>query len=256
MEHIGVCIPWESPFMYSQCVDTLLALRHPKECMVTFHRGRGWCPAKRHIDAVEKALEAGADWCLILGADQMYAPDMLERLYARTREGYDVVAALVPARGYLAWNNGMRPFAKVAWRFKRADGVQVVRQYHGQDVDGDMIELINPADGDMQRIDFIGSGVLMFHKDHILALKRPWFYETVEHETQIRTASMDTRFVFRLAMEAGADVWVDTGIHVKHLHIFSIDDTFPDRFADWASPGAGDAAICRYDATMQPMEQL
>ena len=55
-----------------------------------------------------------------------------------------------------------------------------------------------------------------------------------------RVADMDTRMVWRLAFEVGAQVWVDTTIKVRHLHTFEIDDTFQDRFADWAEPGATD----------------
>jgi hypothetical protein len=57
-------------------------------------------------------------------------------------------------------------------------------------------------------------------------------------------------------MEAFASCWVDTTIQVKHLHIFSIDESFPARFADWATPGQGDTTICRYDAGAQPMEAV
>lgn len=232
--------------MYSDCVDSLLNLERPPGWTVTFHRGRGWAPARRHQDACEKALAAGAELLLILGADQVYEPDLLCRLAARWDEGYEAVAALVPARGFVAWNQGMLPFHKIAWRFKASDGTPTARQYHGQDVDGDMLEIIDPAAGAMQQIHFIGSGVFLFHRDHLLSLKRPWFYETVDHESQTRTACMDTRFCFRLTTEAGVNIWVDTTIRVRHLHIFKIDDTFPQRFADWAQPGIGDPAICTF----------
>lgn len=183
---------------------------------------------------------------VILGSDQVYEPDLLCRLMARTAEGCDVISALVPARGFVACNQEMLPFQKMAWRFKGSDDGLACRQYRGQEADGDMVEVINSSDGALQKIHFIGSGVLCFHRDIILSLKRPWFYETVDHESQIRTACMDTRAVFRMINEAGVDVWVDTTIQVKHLHIFAIDETFPARFADWATPGQGDPSICTY----------
>ena len=111
--HLGVLPIWESPFMYSDCVDSLLALERPPGWTVTFHRGRGWGPARRHLDACEKALAAGADLLLILGGDQVYEPDLLCRLAQRWAEGYETVAALVPARGYIAKNEGMLPFSNV-----------------------------------------------------------------------------------------------------------------------------------------------
>ena len=64
---------------------------------------------------------------------------------------------------------------------------------------------------------------------------------------------MDTRFSWRLQWEAGATLWVDTSITVKHLHIFAIDDTFSERFADWAVPHPGvDLDICQYLPTAMP----
>jgi hypothetical protein len=50
----------------------------------------------------------------------------------------------------------------------------------------------------MQRIDFIGSGVMLFRREHLETLARPWFFEEIDHATQNRTACMDTRFCWRL----------------------------------------------------------
>ena len=77
----------------------MLKLRHPEGVEVDFFQGRGWSPACRHNHAVEQGMAWGADHLVILGADQVYEPDLLERLMARRREGYEVVAALVPTRG-------------------------------------------------------------------------------------------------------------------------------------------------------------
>ena len=170
---------------------------------------------------------------------------MLTRLYGRAEEGYEVVGALVPCRGYISWQD-MKPFQPMAWRFKRHDKIVPIRQFRGVQFDQDMLELIDPKDGDMQQIDFMGSGVIMFHRDHLLSLKKPWFYERVNQEDQQRIASMDTTFCWRLKMEAYAKVWVDTTIKVKHLHIFEIDESFQERFADWHE-GGGDPSICRYE---------
>ena len=225
-------------------MESMLNLRHPDGCEVGFFRGGGWCSARRHIEACQKAVEWNADWILILGSDQLYEPDLLERLMARTREGYDVVAAFVPARGYFGQQQ-MRPFQPMAWRFKpRLES----RQYKGAMEDSDMWEIVDPQPGDdeMQRIHAIGSGVLMFHRDHLLSLAPPWFSEMFNPETYERIANMDTRFVWRLQDEAFADVWLDTTIKVKHVHPFPIDDTYQYRFADWAEYGVGEVDICNY----------
>jgi len=207
-----------------------------------FFRGPGWCPARRHAALCEDALAWGADLICILGADQVHPEDTLVRLVERWNEGYEVVAAMVPARGYIGWQD-MDPFQRMAWRIARpTDADAVLRGEHPNTV-----ETVRAADGDVQRIHFIGSGVLMFHRDHLLALKRPWFQEHVNPETYERLASMDTGFVWRLQTEAGAKVWVDTTIQVKHLHIFPVDETYGARFQDWKSPGMGPAGTCVYE---------
>ena len=238
---LAVCWIWGSAFCYTKSLGSMLKLRRPHDVDVDFFQGEGWGPARRHIDACEQALAWGADWLLILGADQQYEPDLLCRLMARVAEGCEVVAAMVPTRGYLG-KEAMRPFQPMAWRLKRQNGTGITPLAWGPD----SREIVKREDGDLQRIDFCGSGVLLFHRDHLLALKRPWFFETIDPETQIRTASMDTKFTFRLRTEAHAQVWLDTTIRVTHGNVFWVDDSYQHRFADWATPGIGPADICQF----------
>ena len=258
MLKLAVVFPWSSPFIWTATTESMLNLRHPEGCEVRFIRGGGWCPARRHIEGCQKAVDWGADYILIVGSDQVYEPDLLERLIARTQQGYDVVAALVPARGYFG-RNKMRPFQPMAWRLKTTDqlGSMEVREYRGYQTDGDMIEVVElqPGDEEMQQINFIGSGVLMFHTDYLLSLDKPWFFEKYDATTMERHASMDTTFVWRLQDEAFATIWLDTAIKIKHIHPFEIDDTFQYRFLDWMQPGVGDVDICRFlpeSASCQP----
>ena len=236
---LAVGYPWMSPFMFTACVESLLNLEHPARFQVRYMKGHGWSPSRRHIHICEQALEWGADYILILGSDQVYEEDLLVRLTTRLLEGYEVIAALVPSRGHVPWQP-MAPFQPMAWRWKTPEemGTSLARaqgrRFRSMTLDGDMVHVIRRDDGDVQPIDFIGSGVLCFHRDHLLALKRPWFYETIDVPSQIRIANMDTRFVARLRQEAHARIWVDTTIQVRHLHVFQIDDSYQERFADWA----------------------
>lgn len=250
-------VPWTSPFVYTRFADSVINLRRPQRARPVlgqlgyreplesrFFRGSGWCPARRHTALCEDALAWGADLICILGADQLYPEDLLERLVARWDEGYEVISALVPARGYIGWQE-MEPFQRMAWRIKAGGLAEADALLRGEAQN--TVEVIRPEDGDVQRINFIGSGVLMFHRDHLLALKRPWFEENINPETYERLASMDTGFVWRLQTEAGAKVWVDTTIPVQHLHTFAIDDSFGPRFADWKQKDAGPADVCMYE---------
>jgi hypothetical protein len=246
-------VPWTSPFLYTSAVDAFMNLARPQRARndqghrepleTRFFRGPGWCPARRHIALCEQALAWGADLICIMGADQVHPEDTLVRLVERWDQGYQIVAALVPARGYIGWQP-MEPFQRMAWRIKPAAIASADAVLRGEAQNA--TELIDPAAGPIQRIHFIGSGVLMFHRDHLLALKQPWFVEQINPDTYERLASMDTTFVWRLQTEAGATVWVDTTIPVKHLHTFAVDDTFPARFPDWKVEGQGAPDVCMY----------
>lgn len=248
---LGVGYPWMSPFMFTDFVDATLNMKHPEGYDVRFFRGVGWCPARRHVSLCEQALEWGADIICIIGSDQIHPEDMLCKLIKRMDEGYDAVAAFVPVRGYLNWQE-MKPFMPMGWRFKTNDefGDIKYREYHNMEETGDYLHIVTKQDGnnkehpDMAQVDFIGSGVLMFYTEHLMSLERPWFFETIDRESQIRIANMDCTFAWRLQMEAGAKIWVDTTIMVQHLHVFPVDDTYSERFADWKKPGVGDSHIC------------
>ena len=248
MTKLAVGYPWASPFMWTPFVDSTINMRHPEGCEVKYFRGTGWCPARRHIDLCEQAISWGADLICIIGADQVHPPDMLCRLVDRFSQGYEVVSALVPVRGYVAWQD-MKPFQPMAWRFKTNEelGSTEHRKYRGMELDADMIHVISRSDGDIVRANFIGSGVLLFHESHLRGMKKPWFFETLRDEKDYtRIANMDCTFVWRLQEEAGAKVWVDTTIMVKHIHEFEIDDTYSDRFSDWSRPGVGQLEICTF----------
>jgi hypothetical protein len=237
VDKLAIGYPWSSPFIWTQCCESMLNLQRPKNSR--FFRGIGWCPARRHIDICEKAVDWGASHILILGSDQTYSEDMIPRLIKRVEEDdCEVITAMVPTRGHVPWVD-MRPFQPMAWRFKDNE---TPRRYRSYEEDKDMIENIDPADGELQQIDFIGSGVLMFPVDDLLMIDKPWFAETFHHESMRRRASMDTRFVWELKKKAGAKVWVDTTIRVGHINPMVIDDTYQYRFKDWQEVGYGECA--------------
>lgn len=237
---IAVCVPWSSPFIWSRFAEAALDVRAPAGTELKWIFGKGWCPARRHTDAIEKGLEWGADLLMIFGADQLPEPDLVERLYAHVLQGRLPICAMVPSRGYFPNNTGSKPFQPLAWRWKPTpfvDGKFEPRIYRGQSADPDMIELI-AKDGTTQIVHIIGSGCVMFHRDHILAMKRPWFQEAVDPITYKRYANMDTRFIWRLQDEGGCTAYVDTSIDIQHLTDMAIDNSFQDRFNDWMDPDA------------------
>lgn len=215
VEKLAIGWPWDSPFIWTPFALNLVNLERPSNSMV--FQGRGWCPARRHIHICEQAIECGASHVLIIGSDQIHPIDMIPRLISRVEDdGCDVISALVPTRGHIP-RQEMKPFQHMAWKL-HGDGSNSV---------------VKVEDGDLQKIDFIGSGVIMFPIDCLLTIEKPWFKETYDIKNMGRVACMDTRFCWELKVNAGIDVWVDTTIDVRHLSTFSIDRTYSKRFADF-----------------------
>ena len=236
VESLAVGYPWASPFIWTQAAENMCNLIRPPGIPTTFIRGLGWCPARRHIDICEKAVALGVSHILIIGADQVHPLDLIPRLVRRVEsDGCEVICAMVPTRGHVT-GQATRPFQPMAWRFKHNTDIRTFRSLQE---DGDMVEQLDPSGGELQRLDFIGSGCIMFPTDDLLALKLPWFGESYTSDAYKRKAIMDTIFSWRLHVEAGAKLWVDTGIKIQHLNIFEIDDTYQYRFSDWVEAGYG-----------------
>ncbi len=234
MPKLAVGYPWESPFIYSAGVERMLNMQAPPGHEMRWFRGKGWCQARMHTDLCEQALAWGADRICILGSDQIHPEDMLPKLVGHMDAGCGAVSAMIPFRGYLS-NQDLPPFGKIAWR-KVGDGTK------------ELPVTIDRSDGDLQAIDFIGSGAIMFRADDLRKLKKPWFWDRMEDsDRQVRLSNFDVEFVLALQKELGVQMWVDTTIDVRHLHVFEIDETFPERFADWSDPGKGDPSICKYE---------
>jgi len=238
VDKLAIGYPWVSQFIWTFFAENAMNLQRPTNSR--WFRGRGWCPARRHINICEQAVEWGASHILILGADQVHPEDMIPRLIKRVEEDdCEIITALVPARGNVV-SMEMKPFQPMAWRWKSN---AKPRQYRSYDLDRDMLDVIDPKDGELQKLDFIGSGVLMFPVDDLLMMKKPWFYEEFDPERYMRKASMDTRFVGKLKMVSGGQVWVDTTIQVGHINPFIIDRTYQDRFEDWDEFGYGECKL-------------
>ena len=232
----------ESPFAYSGFMQSALNIQSPPGYEMQWFRGQGWCIARCRSRAMEQALEWDADLICIVDADHVYDPDVMVRLVERIdKDGCGMVAPMIPMRGYVAKLGFAKPFDKIGWRFDddlRAGRVEMK--------DGKIIP-IDPADGELQRAELPSPGTLLFPASALGKLRKPWLYEFVDRGNFSIKGGGDTTFVRRLQVEAGLESWVDTTIEVKHLNVFEIDGSYPERFADWAEPGVGDPRLCAVD---------
>jgi len=189
--------------VFTAFVDSALNIRDPEDYEVLWIRGTGWCQARAHNDFMEKALVWGADLICMLSADQTYDPDVLERLMARHLGGCEVVGGLVPIREDFEENHvGER----LAWR-----------------IENGVAEKIDPQAAPLQRVDFLGSGLVLFPAGLLEKVSKPWMAYEITGDNWQRKANADTGFFWRLQTEAGAKAWVDTTIKVKHCHVSEID---------------------------------
>jgi hypothetical protein len=226
---LAVVYPWTSDFVYTDWAENVLELERPAGFEVKFIRGRGWCPARRHIDGCEKAVEWGAELICIIGADQLHPHDMLSRLISGYMEKLGgMVAALIPFRG-VPHGNLIPPFGLIGWRAR-----QNWDALNGKTPNSPtQFDPVDPTIVGLQEANAVGSGAILFDVPTLLSIKRPWFYEHIDPESYQRFADMDSTFVMRMQTEGGARLWIDATIDVKHLDIFPIDRTFSRRFADW-----------------------
>lgn len=221
---VGICIPWDTPFVWTQPMFTIMNLQCPDGWEKKYFRGEGWCPANRHNAAVTKAMIWGCDYILILGADQLFEEDTLIRLASHVPQ-WDMVSGLVPARGTVEAIG--KPFGAFGFKLKPSRQFEVRDQSVEENWDR-----IGPDDPP-QEIHSIGTGVLLLKSKIFDTMHQPWFKEYVMGgELYARKPVMDTQFVKHCVFGAGFRLFLDTTVIAKHLDAFHIDLSFMDRFAD------------------------
>lgn len=226
---LAVCTAWGSPFAWTHAAYNMANLNRPKGVDVKFFPGFGWCPARRHLDGVERALKWGATHVCFLGADQLHPLDVLEKLCEHLSNGYPVAAGLVPSRG---WVKGLdKPFQKIGYKVKD----KYRHQVSALKFSTEYLELVDiKKDYPYVEIMSTGSGVIAFDINLLDNMEKPWFFENIDYPDKFdRSASMDTTFVWRLNTEAGGKTICDLTIDVAHMDVFPIDESYGDRFMDW-----------------------
>lgn len=220
MRNLAVCYPGDMPTVFTAAFASMVNIQAPPDTEVRWFQGVGWCQARRRTHACEQALDWGADLIAQLDIDQVYDADVLRRLLARHDEGCRIVAAMVPGRTYVK-KSKVPPFGRLAWRSTK---------------NGTDFEPIDPDEGDLVAADFPTSACVMFSARDLERLPRPWYLNEYDKDTWCLVAGEDATFFLRMAA-IGVSSWVDTTIRVRHAHVFEIDDTYPERFADWADGG-------------------
>lgn len=229
---IAVCTAWGSPFSWTHGVYNMANLIRPDGVEVKYIPGFGRDPGRRHMWGVEQAFNWGASHICFLGTDQLHDLDILVKFCKHIVDGWPMVTALVPARSMVDVNGVKKPFQKLAWKWK--PGVADNGNIRDLKFSAENLEVLNWKDANYQECVVVGSGALMFDIGLLEMLERPWFREADADENGWKPATMDTTFCWRLVTEAGGRLLADCTIDVVHLDIFPIDESYADRFSDWA----------------------
>ena len=223
---IGICVPWDTPFIWTYPMFNMLNWERPEDCELRFFMGVGWCPAARHNDAVAKALEWGADLVMFNGPDHLCPFDIIPRMLARIREGWDIVQAMIPSRG-VAGVDGT-PFKGISYKVV-GPMPQENAILHALP---SSIKVLSYND-EPQESHISGTGDIMMKAEIFDGLQKPYFEEEIKKDGRYgRYCVQDSRFVYRCTVESGARMFCDTSITLVHLDVFGIDDTYTDRFKD------------------------
>jgi len=203
--------------MLTRWVESLFSIRCPGGYKLQWVRGRGWCSARHIHSMIEQGQAAQADIIVFLDADVVVPPHWLESMVKHYEQGKRVVSAVVPMRGQAL--ESFAPFEGMAWK---TAGNELVR--------------IDPYGG-IQEIDYASAGAVLFDARIFDDLPKPWTQESVRvSDGYRRTGSTPDSTLFQNIKKAGVKIYADPSVEVKHLNLFEIDSTFPERFKDWVQP--------------------
>jgi len=224
---IAVCVPWDTPFMWSAPAFNMLNWERPENADMRFFNGSGWCPAARHNQAVEKALSWGADLVMFNGPDHLCPFDIIPRMVNRLKEGWDMVHAMPPSRGVVGVDG--TPFKALS--YKITGPIPKERAVMGG-IQPSSIKVLS-YDDEPQSSHICGTGNVLMKSEIFDGLEKPYFEEEIKKDGKYsRYPVMDSTFIHRCTVESGARMFCDTSIRIAHLDVFAIDDTFTDRWKD------------------------
>jgi hypothetical protein len=212
MKRLAILIPWDSPFVWTDSVVSIMNLEVPPGFIKRYFRGRGWCAAQRHNDALRVSSEWEPDAYFFAGGDEVFERDTIPRLYKHL-DKYDMVSGMIPSRGVVEG----KPFPGLGFQHNPfGDWVVITEQDKPQE------------------IHVVGTGILLCRGDVFDVLPAPYFTEEVDEGnlTYARTGPCDTRTIGTLTLKYDKRLFLDTTVRAKHLDAFQIDFTYQDRFSD------------------------
>jgi hypothetical protein len=207
---IAVCIPWDSPFVWTAPMFNMANWERPDNSDVRFIMGVGW----------------GADLVMFNGADHLCPKDIMVKMLSRINEGWDMVHVMPPSRGICGYDGA--PFKALSYKVI-GPMPQIDAILHAPP---SSIQVLS-YDDEPQQSHISGTGNIMMKAEIFDGLQKPYFEEFIKKDGKYsRYAVQDSSFTFRCTVEGGARMFCDTSIKIVHLDAFGIDETYSERFKD------------------------
>jgi cellulose synthase/poly-beta-1,6-N-acetylglucosamine synthase-like glycosyltransferase len=194
MKTVAFCLPlsWDMvdrDFFYSW---TQLITNTMLDFKVSIYTGTQALIDRARETLARLALQDGADYLLIIDADQTYPPDMVKRLAAHMDDQHQVVS------GVTAWKGTTMPMV-----FKPSE--QKV-------IEIDMDFQINRG---LVKAYWVGGGGILVAREVFEKIGEPYFMREWDQRREVEVGE-DVAFMRRLKAK-GIDVWCDTDLHYGHL---------------------------------------
>lgn len=184
--------------------------------LVTLNHHGGTVLSEARQNAAKELIEHGCDWIMFVDSDMGFPKNTLERLLSH---GEDVVAANCSKR--------KRPVAPTARRVTD---------------DGDELVWPDPAVRGLEKVDTVGTGIMLIKAEVFTKIEWPWFNQPWREKTQ-RFMGEDSFFCWR-CHEASASIYIDHDLSwsVEHLgtYGYSMKDVLTER--ELSEAGAWEAA--------------
>ena len=219
---LGWAMPLTWPYLNSMTHISLMGVNRPDFVYLTSSRG-GDLAEKRDYQ-VEKGLKLKCTEILLLDADMIYPPTVINDLYGLLKKGADMAGGLC-FRGY-------PPYNPLIWHPTEERQLIPFKEYNF---------------GDVVTAGATGAACLLVKSEVFRGLKRPWFRLMKEKKTENGVTTEikrgeDTYFT-RNATKAGFKLKVLTKYDIGHLREFSIDRHFWITFAILNQMGSWENAI-------------
>jgi hypothetical protein len=202
---LGWAMPLSWPYINSITHLSLMSIERPN--FIYLEAARGGDLAEKREAQVAEGLKLGCTEILLLDADMVYPPNVINDLYGILNNGADMAGGLC-YRGY-------EPYNPLIWHPTEERQLKPFEDYNF---------------GDLVNGGATGAACLLVKREVFERTERPWFRIQTEETTEsgktiVLRRGEDTYFC-RKAIKAGFKLQINTAYDIGHLREFAVDRHF------------------------------